>query len=74
MTLAEHGIPFIFNFYQTSRADFTASKSGFGMVTDRINTFNAQLNQVCSPDGDLGRNFQVICVDTQSIFDGMDTS
>ncbi len=68
------GTIFILKHYQTQRAEFTASNNGFGMTRERIDAFNEQLTEYCRPDGLIGRNPQVICVDTQSFFEDMDTA
>jgi hypothetical protein len=62
---------FVLGHYQTSRAEFTASNNGFGMRPDRINEFIKAFKDICKPDHQLGQIPQVICVDTQKIFDGM---
>jgi hypothetical protein len=67
------GTIFVLKFYQTNRAEFTATNSGFGLTPERINAFNAKLTAMCSPDGSLGNLPQVICVDTQPVFEGMET-
>ncbi len=68
------GTILVLKFYQTHRADFTATNNGFGLTPERISAFNDKLNEVCSPDGPLGKLPQVICVDTQPILEGMNTS
>jgi hypothetical protein len=67
------GTIFVLKFYQTNRAEFTATNSGFGLTPERINAFNDKLTAMCSPDGSLGNLPQVICVDTQPVFEGMKT-
>ncbi len=67
------GTIFVLKFYQTDRAEFTATNSGFGLTPERINAFNDKLTAMCSPDGSLGKLPQVICVDTQPVFEGMET-
>lgn len=61
----------VLNFYQTYRAEFTASNSGFGMTPERISAFNTAIAADCQPNGRLGSVPQVICVDTSTFFDGM---
>lgn len=65
---------FILSHYLTERAEFTASNNGFGMRADRIAAFNATLAEYCAPNGALGRIPQVVCLDTQSFFNGMGDS
>jgi hypothetical protein len=67
------GTIFVLKFYQTDRAEFTVTNSGRGLTPERINAFNDKLTAMCSPDGSLGSLPQVVCVDTQPVFDGMDT-
>jgi hypothetical protein len=67
------GTIFVLKFYQTNRAEFTAPNSGRGLTPERINAFNDKLTAICSPNGPLGSLPQVICVDTQPVFDGMNT-
>jgi hypothetical protein len=67
------GTIFVLKFYQTNRAEFTATNSGFGLTPERINAFNDKLTTMCSTDGSLGSLPQVICVDTQPVFEGMKT-
>jgi hypothetical protein len=62
---------FMLGHYQTSRAQFTASNNGFGMRPERINEFIKAFKDICKPDHQLGKIQQVVCVDTQKIFDGM---
>lgn len=62
---------FILGHYQTSRAEFTVSNNGFGMRPDRINEFIKAFKEDCQSDHPLGMIPQVVCVDTQKIFDGM---
>jgi hypothetical protein len=62
---------YILSHYQTARADFTASNNGFGMRPERIDAFNDLFKQYCLPNRALGRIPQVVCVDTQKLFEGM---
>lgn len=68
------GTIFILKHYQTRRAEFTASNNGYGLTAERIDAFNAQVSEYCQPDGLVGRNPQVICVDTQAFFEDMGDS
>jgi hypothetical protein len=65
---------FILSHYQTQRAEFTATNNGFGMRAERIDSFNAKLAESCAPNGPLGRIPQVVCLNTQSFFNGMGNS
>jgi hypothetical protein len=67
-----NGIIFVLNFYQTDRAEFTQHSSGVGLTPERIKAFNTRLASSCRPEGSIGRNHQVICVDVQPLFEGMD--
>jgi hypothetical protein len=62
---------FVLGHYQTSRAEFTATNNGFGMRPERINEFITAFKEICKPDHSLGQIPQVVCVDTQKIFEGM---
>jgi hypothetical protein len=64
---------FILNFYETHRAEFTEHNAGVGLTPERIRAFNAQIALTCRPDGAIGRYPQVLCADTQTFFEGMDT-
>ena len=68
------GTIFILKHYYTKRAEFTVSNNGFGMTRERIDAFNEQVSEYCQPDGLVGRNPQVICVDTQPFFEDMSDS
>lgn len=64
---------FVLNYYQTSRARFTEHNSGVGLTPERIRAFNDQIETTCHPDGSIGRYPQVLCADTQTFFEDMDT-
>jgi len=65
---------FLLSFYQTDRAEFTATNNGFGLRPERIDSFNAKLAEVCRPKGTVGRYPQVICLNTQGFFEDMGKS
>jgi hypothetical protein len=68
-----NGVIFFLNFYQTDRAQFTRTNNGFGLTPDRIQAFNDRIATACRAGGTLARYSQVICVNVQPMFAGMDT-
>jgi hypothetical protein len=70
---SENSTIFVLNFYQTRRAEFTEHNAGVGLTPERLRAFNAQIASACRPDGSIGRYPQVLCADTQTFFEDMDT-
>ncbi len=64
---------FVLDFYETNRAKFTEHNSGVGLTPERISAFNKQIESTCRPQGSIGRYPQVLCADTQTFFDDMET-
>jgi hypothetical protein len=62
----------IYSHYITERARFTSNNSGRGLTPERLSAFMDVLAEACAPDGRLGRDPRIVCIETQPILEGTD--